>query len=172
MNTVHIKTVRTIGSACLAAACIAAAFAQEPQIDMKEGHIAPVRVRLTFTNGGTETGLLTNSYWHGGINGPFQFHANSFSGGNLAAWYDALHAVREINDKDELLFYKNGEQRRVGLEWFAVELTGPGGSTETIECGKIRSIEFLSAPRHDKMGNAMFSNWRYSPFTGERRPLG
>jgi hypothetical protein len=49
--------------------------------------------------------------------------------------------------------------------------TGSGGSKEAIDGAKLRSIEFVRAPHQDKLGNAMFPNWRYSPFTGERLPL-
>jgi hypothetical protein len=39
---------------------------------------------------------------------------------------------------------------------------------ERIDMRQLKSVEFLPAPRKDKMGNTMFEIWRYSPFTGEK----
>jgi hypothetical protein len=39
---------------------------------------------------------------------------------------------------------------------------------ERIDMRKLKSVEFLPAPKKDKAGNGMFDTWRYSPFTGER----
>jgi len=170
MNALYKKAWRNIAAVSLAVICFAAALAQEPQVQKNSGHLSPLRVKITFTNGETETGLFTNSSWTGYTSDAFHFFGNSFSGSRMTIWYDTIASISEINDKDVLVTFKNGDKRRLVREYFSLELTGPGGSKENIDGAKLRSIEFLRKPQQDKLSNAMFPNWRYSPFTGERLP--
>ena len=170
MNALCNMTWRNVAAVSLLAACLAGALAQEPQVQKNSGHVSPLQVRLTFLNGETEKGLLTNSVWTNFTYDAFHFYGNSFSGSRLTIWYDTIASVKEINDKDVLVIFKNGDKRRLVREYFSLELTGPGGAKEDINGTKLRSIEFLRPAHQDRLNNAMFPTWRFSPFTGERLP--
>jgi hypothetical protein len=171
MKAICNTAERLLAVGSLLAICLTGVRADEPHLQKSEGHVSPLRVKLTFEGGATETGLLTNAVWSGLGSDVFHFYGDSLAGGHLKLWMDTISSIEEMNEKGALVLFKNGEKRRIVPGIFVLELTGSEGSKESVERPKLRSIKFMQPPHQDKLHNAMYPNWRYSPFTGERLPL-
>lgn len=169
MNSITNRIKRAV--TIISALAVAGAALAEVEFKKQEGHVSPLQVKIAFTNGTVRTGMMTDMHWTGYVTDAFHFFGTSFEGGRLTLWLDTIRSVSEMTDKDCLVTFKSGTTRRIAREWFSVTLSSSEGGVESIDCSKIKGIEFLSSARHDKLNNAMYAQWNYSPFTGERLPI-
>jgi len=168
------------------------------QLKVKEdhGHIAPVRAKITLRNdrtrevvingvgGGdnalshvmivwTEAGVSKRTIWIDSIasisgldnirraTDEFTVHLKNasevsamFSGGGIyGAQCSEGQRPDNVDNLCSILFIGNADE-----------------GTEKLNMRDLKSVEFLPAGRKDKLGNAMFDTWKFSPFTGERLP--
>jgi hypothetical protein len=165
-----------IGMLALAALVIAigVALAQtRPEVQKKDGHLMPLDVRVTFPNGNTLTGLLC-----GFRSGAFGldaklYHDETFKtpdGGEVKVYLDTLKAISDSNERDALYTFKDGTERRLSTSDPILAIANSQGGVEGVPLSKVKKVEFLKTPRKDKDAHAMFDDWLYSPYTGERLP--
>ncbi len=178
-----------------AAVCLGSAFAEQPKVIEQNGHLSPLMAKVTFLNGssrnvmimGTGNRTSGNFYSH-------QFFVRTEGGASkLSLWLDTIAAIkgtgslRTLNSEFTVVL-KDGKDIPAsfvggwGLTKCAagsepdspdsactlVTVTGQDESGEVLDLRNLKSVEFLSPTLTDKAGNAMFDNWRFSPFTGER----
>jgi len=148
--------------------CAGAAFAQHAKVTLKDGHISPVMARGTYPDGKTQDVMIVGHFW----GGSHQYQGANDSGGVVNLWLDTLSTIADPNDDGVTATLKSGTERH--LEWHGstqtFQVANEDGATEDIDVRKVKKIEFLKPPRRNKQGNAMFPNWIYSPFTGEKLP--
>jgi hypothetical protein len=85
---------------------------------------------------------------------------------------DTIREIKDIDDKRLTIVFKSGAKREFAydeeesLSYYDEDTDATG----SVPLGKVKSVRFLTVPRKDREGNAMFDHWRYSPFTGEELP--
>ena len=158
---------KTITLVALALSLAGTALTQIPSVTKKDGHIAPNRAVVTYPDGHKKTVLILSFDIGNEYTALFQ---DTETEAQLPFFADTIREIKETTDRDVLIVFKNGEERRV--KYFVRSFTVPNeqGTTEQIPYQKIKSVEFLSPPRKDKQGRAMFDHWVYSPYTGEKLP--
>ena len=143
-----------------------AVLAQHPKVTLDNGHISPVKARVTYGDGKTQDGLIVSHMW----GGTHKYEGANASGGTVDLWMDSLSSIKDPDDDGVTVTLKNGTERHLG--WHGgtqtLKISNEDGGTEDIDVHKVKKIDFLKPPRKDKLGNAMFDNWKYSPFTGEK----
>ena len=152
------------------------ALAQRPKVVKSEGHVSPVEVRITFPDGQERTGLLVGTgSSHETITEPSYTHTINGTGAGESAvtiWLDTISMIEDSTETEALIRLKGGKERTLSFTFLSntLFLANEDGGREKILLSKIKQVEFLKPPRKDKAGNAMFDDWRYSPYTGEKLP--
>lgn len=162
--------------------------AQQPKVMKQNGHVSPLMATITSQSGSKRDvmvlGIGSNL---GGQYRSHNFIAKSDDGSSdVTLWLDTIKEISETSNEDFSVVLKDGTKRH--LLWTGLNCTqqrdprvpqydcaflylyNPDGGAEIVDMEQIRSVEFLKAPRKDQAGNAMFDNWKYSPFTGEKLP--
>jgi hypothetical protein len=159
------------------------AFGQKPTITKKEGHLSPLIVKVTFLSGESRTLMLQGVGWFGGIGDTHAIRGIGEGNSLVSIWLDTIAAIKDTNADDALFILKSGTERRLsfvdnnsvqsGLKDYYIRnfyVANQDGGTERLDLAQVKSVEFAATARRDKDGNAMFDQWRYSPFTGEKLP--
>jgi hypothetical protein len=142
------------------------------QIEIKrvDGHVAPLMAEMTYADN-----LKIKIMFLGiGTNMGYKTHGNQLYGkadAIVTVWFDTLTAIKDTRGQRALFVFKDGSERDLGWDFpdnQFVHMGDKAGGTEAVHISKIKSIKFLQPPRKDKDNNAMFDEWRYSPWTGER----
>jgi hypothetical protein len=167
-------TFLTIASLC----CIEAwagprAQQQRPEVKRVEGHVSPLMVKITYGDDKTRTVMLVAtgySSWYS-----HQMKAVGPGESKVNLWLDSIKKIVTTEKGDYggmFLTLKNGTERELAIDisYAILLIAGETGDQEQVYIKKVKSIDFLDAPRKDRDGNAMFPNWRYSPYTGEKLP--
>ena len=169
--------------------------AQQLKIKEDQGHISPVRAKITFANEEIRDVVISGM----GTEILDRFHTHVFflrtEGGSSKrrVWIDQIKAIRNLSPRPRSEFtvdLKDGSSFdalfvgpgvHVDCSEFSdlgdaqnacsfLLITNPDESVEKIDMIKLKSVEFYPLPRKDKANNFMFDTWRYSPFTGEKLP--
>jgi hypothetical protein len=173
-------------------------LAQQPKVLEKDGHISPLVARVTFLNGRTRDVAVSGI--GSKISGTFFTHVffvrTEGGASKRRFWLDTVRAINGTGSMRSLkseftVVLKNGSEipamfvggwGMTGCDagnepdspesaCAIVHLANQDEGDEQIDLRQIKSLEFLTPLRKDKAGNAMFENWRFSPFTGERLPI-
>lgn len=162
---------------------IAPAFGQPNRIkvEMQAGHVSPNIAKITYPSGATRNVTILGvgkAYDDGYTTHALVLRDEAES--KVTIWIDTIRHIRNANDESALFVLKNGTERRL---WFThafgnypdtllkvLMVANDDGGQEKINISRLTSVEFVAAPRRDKANNAMFEQWLYSPFTGERLP--
>ena len=170
-------------------------YAQQLKLKEDRGHIAPVRAKITLRNDQTREVVIdgvgaTNALTH------VMIVWTEAGVSKRTIWIDSIASITGLDSirraTDEFTVHlKNGSEVSAmfsgggGSGMFCNEGARPDNvdnlcsmlfigngddGTEKLNMRDLKSIEFLPAPRKDKLGNAMFDTWKFSPFTGERLP--
>ena len=76
-------------------------------------------------------------------------------------------------DTEGVFLFKTGSERQLKLHYANIcplRVASPDGGTESVDLRKIKRIDFMEPARKDALGKAMFDEWRFSPWTGEKLP--
>ena len=151
--------------------CTGVVLAQRPEVKTNQGHILPVMAQATFPNGAQRTVMIVgcDACAAFGKGDTFAVHGENPEGVDEAIWIDTIAHIEDTTDESEVFVLKNGVRRRLKCP-VNFKVANEDGGAMDLRVAKVKSIEFIRAPRRDLDGNAMFDNWRYSPFTGERLP--
>jgi hypothetical protein len=122
-----------------------------------------------------------------GNSGGYRTHTIDFfgeGGAVVTVWLDDIRKIQDATEDDALVIFRDGTERR--LEWTCngcqrdpmmrsaylrtLFFANPQDADEKVDLAKVKSVEFLAPARKDKEGHAMFDNWHFSPFTGEKLP--
>jgi hypothetical protein len=157
------------------------ALGQQPTFTKKEGHLSPLMVKVTFLSGGSRTLMLQGVGWPGGIGDTHAFRGMGEGNSLVSIWLDTIAAIKDTNADDALFIFKSGTERRLSFvtnnsvhdgsrEYYIryLYVANQDGGTEKLDLAQVKSVEFAAVARKDKEGNAMFDQWRFSPFTGEK----
>ena len=142
--------------------------AQRPEVKRVEGHLAPLMARITYPDKKSRQVMVLGVGYSTWTSHTMQ--ATGEGDSEVTLWLDSIKAIKDTADKRMLVQLKNGTERELKIEisYSALLIANEDGGQEELPIGNVTSIEFLDAPRKDRDGNAMFDNWRYSPYTGER----
>jgi len=169
---VILKAALFAGSCLLVG--ITAVLADQPKVTTSEGHVSPLQAKVTFPDGKTQIYMITGFYPNDQLQyDRYAYFGKNPSGGVVSIWLDTIKTIIPNND-GVLVVLKNGNERQLGWSYPiynwppTFSAANDDARTETINVNGIKSIEFLNQPRKDGDGNAMFPNWHYSPFTGEK----
>lgn len=161
----------------------------------QSGHLSPVAVKITSLNGTSRNAMLIGI----GSPIRDQYHTHQLSvrtdngASNRSFWLDSIAAIKGTSelrrlDDEFTIVLKDGRQVQAMLAgWHDVGscsgepsdkswvcnilfIRNEDDGIERIELSKVKLIEFIGPLRKDKAGNAMYDQWRYSPFTGEKIP--
>lgn len=148
-----------------------AGSAQRPQVRNIEGHLSPLMAKVTLYSGATRDVLVIGRGSPNNIRDTHRFSGDSESGA-VDIWFDTVVAIKNTGKDEVTLVLKNGNERILNMSNArnALAIVNSDDSTETIELSQVKKVEFLKPARKDKSGNAMFDNWQFSPFTGEKLP--
>jgi hypothetical protein len=165
-----LKYVSTLcGVAGLLALVYQVAQAAPPKVEKQDGHVNSLVVELTYETGVTQEGILF------GFGNRYNYHTHILRGysadnSQVDIWLDTIASIEEIDGDEAVLVLKDETRRTVRFEedknlfYFAT----PDGNEERIAVSQIKNIKFLATPRKDRDDNAMFPQWKFSPFTGEK----
>ena len=159
----------TIVSAALAlGAPSALPAAQALQSRTDSGHRSVFSVELTYDDGAKARETMADMSYGGT---EFVFIGNDPHGGDHQVWLDTIADLDVLQPSQVRLTLKNG--RTMDLTHaggFAIHTATPEGGSAEVRSEKIRHIRFLHPVRRDGLGNAIFDQWPFSPFTGKRVP--
>jgi hypothetical protein len=159
-------------------ASIISAQPNRPKVEVKNGHVSPLMAKITYSSGATRNVMVlalsnvqgTETFTH---SAKFRDEAES----EVDVWLDSIAAIRKANDESAFIVLKSGNERR--LRWWnfkddyrvnVLVVANEDGGQEKINLARLEQVQFLSVPRRDKANNAMYDQWNYSPFTGEKLP--
>lgn len=161
---------------------IAPAFGQPNRIkvEMQAGHVSPNIAKITYPSGTTRNvTVLGVGYAYGDSYTTHTITLRDEAESVVTVWIDTIRQIRNANDESAVFVLKSGTERRL---WFTytTSTTDPDfkrrvlivanddGGQEKINISRLTAVEFVAPPRRDKANNAMYEQWLYSPFTGER----
>jgi hypothetical protein len=153
---------------------IRAALSQaRPKAVVREGHWSPLEVKITFRDGKTKKALLAHAAnWNSGFVVPQSDHqwiGRGDGNSKVTLWLDTIKAIKNPTDKDYTVVSKDGSERDMEyVDCDALMLVNGDDSNETVKLVDCKIVEFLKPARKDKKENAMFDQWKYSPYTGEK----
>jgi hypothetical protein len=147
------------------------ASADPPKVERQDNHVVPLMTEITFKD---ENVPKARVMVFGILRGPYlSSHAWNLAGdGNTSVrvWLDTIAEIKEIDEKRLTVVFKDGTELQFRHEQESLRVYHPNDSTEKVPVAKLRQIKFLRAPRKDQENQAMFDQWRYSPYTGEKLP--
>jgi hypothetical protein len=159
-------------SLCVAALVAGAKVSGEPpRVTQEKGHSVPLMAEWAFAEAdvpaakGMVSGILL------GNKVEYSRHAWPLTGaGGTSAlvWLDTIAEVKGIGARQLTVVFKGGEERTFRHDGGSFMIHHANDSKENVPFVKLKQIKFLHAPRKDKEGRAMFDEWRYSPYTGEK----
>jgi hypothetical protein len=171
--------------------------AQQLKIKEDQGHISPVRAKITFANDRTRDVVISavgsetfdRFYTH------VLFVRTEGGASKRKLWIDQIKAIRQLSPRPrseftidlkdgssfDAQFVHTGGGMSDGCPAFYeiaeakdacsfVVITNSDESIERINLMSLKAVDFYPLPRKDKAGNLMFDTWRYSPLTGEKLP--
>jgi len=169
--------------------------AQQPKVVEESGHLSPVLVKIVFLNDTSRTVMLRGICSAPGLVGSIPTHSLTVrtDGGasERSIWLDSIAAIEgtgtmRTRGSDFTVVMKDGKKVAAQFTGFAckgqISLDSPeydcrtlytyndDDGNQTIDLQKVKSVQFLGPARKDKVGNALFETWPYSPFTGEKVP--
>jgi hypothetical protein len=171
-------------------------LAQVLKVSEQNGHVSPVRARITFQNDVSRE-VVISAIGFAGFGDSLYTHTffikTDGGASNRTLWIDSIAAIKDLETirttrSEFSVVLKSGSQVS------AMFVGAPPGSNcnegkeptdptrvcsslvisnqdegrEVIDIRKLKAIEFLPVAKKDKAGNMMFDTWRYSPFTGEK----
>ncbi len=146
---------------------IKAALADGLEVIKEQGHLAPVKIEVTYNSGAKKTGLLLHSENSSANKSQVAVSRNKKGGGEILVYHDTLTAIKEITGETGLYVFKNGTEERIDLSpnfWVVTE----NDAREKLDWTKVKSVKYIAPARKDDEGNAMFDHWKYSPYTGKK----
>ncbi len=153
------------------------ATAEHPMIEMKDGHTSPLEARITFPDGTKRVVMLIGV--GGGLKygGPvlaerFILMGADPQGAKTVIWLDTIQRIEDTTAETALVITKDQIQHPLKLDGLStdIHIATPQGGTQILELSRIKSLEFTKPSRKDSNGNAIFNQWKYSPYTGEMLP--
>lgn len=151
----------------------AGVYAQRPAVEKLEGHVIPVMAQITFPDKSTKTVMITG-FSAGGYSHIVK--GKDAKGTDTKLWLDTIAAIEETTEdtteQSALFILKDGKRVRLKNEGsrYSFNIAKDNGGTGKIEVAEVQSVKFLKPARKDGNNNAMFDDWQYSPFTGEKLP--
>jgi hypothetical protein len=149
------------------------ASADPPEVKRVDNHVSPLMTEITFKDKKVPKakvmvmGILPIPGTH------YSAHTWDLTGDgdtSVQVWLDTIAEIKEIDDKRLTIVFKDGKERQFRHNPAALLVYHPNDSTEKVPVVKLEQIRFLRAPRKDRENQAMFDQWRYSPYTGEKLP--
>jgi hypothetical protein len=152
-----------------------AAGAEPPKVEKVDGHRNAIGVRVTFRKPDRAplSGLLLGaSNWYDGSLATS--HVLKFGGDGRAegyVWLDAIASIDGTSDEGATVHLKDGSSKeilfgKVGGRYLVVY--SQGGNTETVDLEQVAELKCGAPARKDLEGHAMFDQWKFSPYTGEK----
>ncbi len=147
------------------------ASADPPKVERQDNHVVPLMTEITFKDKDLpKARVMVFSI----VSGPYvSTHAWNLIGDgdtSVRVWLDTIAEIKEIDDKRLTVVFKDGKERQFRHKQQALWVYHPNDSREEVPVVKLTHIRVLRAPRKDKENQAMFDQWRYSPYTGEKLP--
>jgi hypothetical protein len=179
----------------IAMSCVAV-YAEAPRAIEEKGHLSPLTVRITFTDGTMRKSLLTGI----GFDNTYLTHVLGVLTDNRTVprnlWLDNIQSIRgtdhlrrltdefviELKDGKEIQASLAGGNSSFGCKYSDarnlndgnlckfLEIRSEDDGRQRIDLLNVKQVDFLPPARKDRAGNAMFDHWRYSPYTGEKLP--
>jgi hypothetical protein len=157
---------------CVAALAAGARVGGEPpRVPKEKGHSIPLMAGWSFTGADAPAAkgmvcgvLLGNKVEYSRHDWPL----TGAGGTSVRVWLDTIAEVKGIDAKELTVVFKGGEERTFRHDGGSFIIHHANDTKEYVPFVKLKQIKFLHAPRKDKEGRAMFDEWRYSPYTGEK----
>jgi hypothetical protein len=130
---------------CIAALLlIPAAFATQED---RQGHLSGLKARITLADGTIRTATIEGLGCSEAICSRVAIRCTADDDSLVSFWLDGIAAIKDTTGKDVLVVMKNGAARRVSLvkDFRVLYLANRTLSSEKLDLGKIRSLEFLPA---------------------------
>jgi hypothetical protein len=114
----------------------------------RAGEPARWMAKITLPDGATRTVALEGVGCSAAICSRIAIKAKGEHDSIVRRPFDAIAAIKDTTEHDALFVLKDGTQRRMSLLTdFRVVYLGDGSRAEKLDLAKVRSIEFLAAPR-------------------------
>jgi hypothetical protein len=165
-----MKTIINTTLLTLVLAIAATVPAQQAKVAVVDGHCAPLSAQITYRGGKTRNVIVVRSWYNLAAESWPEIHGIGDGGSDVKLWLDTIAEVKETSDKEFTLVMKNGSERTFGysLYYTGFVLQNPEGGMEFVPMSGFKSLQFLGPVRKDSKEFAMFDQWKFSPFTGER----
>jgi hypothetical protein len=148
------------------------AVAAPPEVETRDGHVSPLIIELTGADGKSRKAVLDHLTVPGATpRFKFRYRAVTPEKTVVNIWFDTLSEIKEVGDAQATWVLKNGKRYvlRHGKDT-TLTISAEGEADETFALNRLKRVKFLHPARKDGKGNAMFDNWQFSPFTGEKLP--
>jgi hypothetical protein len=151
--------------------CAAAVGADRLKVEKEDGHLSPVLAEITFRDNSKRKVMV---YGMGGNPAKGQgyyrhlWRATSKEGTDVRLWLDAMAVIKGINDEGAVVVLKDRTERPVNHGHQVLHFVNPDDSREYACLANVKEVRFLKPARKDGLGRAMFDDWLYSPYTGEK----
>ncbi len=135
---------------------------------MDHGHRSVFSVELTYDDG-TKAKETMSDMSYGGTE--TVLIGKDPHGGEHQLWLDTIADLDVIGPKTIKVTFKDGRKMDLTDEGgYAIHTASPDGGSAEVRFERVKHVRFLHPVRHDGLGNAIFDQWPFSPFTGKRVP--
>ncbi|MBS1724747.1 MAG: hypothetical protein JSS66_17535 [Armatimonadetes bacterium] len=165
-----MKTIINTTIAALALTAALPAQAQQVKTEISDGHIAPLSGKITYRNGKSRNVTVVRSWYNLSASAWQELHGVGEGGADVKVWLDSIAYVKDTSDKEFTVVLRSGTERTLGYNMYYMGFVlqdGDGGS-EYVPMTGFKTLEFFGPCRKDSRDFAMFDQWKFSPYTGEK----